>query len=507
MTLRFEHIVVLMLENRSFDHLFGFLGKGEGVPAGTVNYLKPGDKSSKAFRVGRGGDFTAIGEGPSHSLKQTNEQLFGMTQPGGKVAASKATMDGFVASFRTSLQHDLKREPTDSELQQVMNSFLPEQLPVLSTLAKAFVLCDQWFADVPGQTMPNRAFVHAATSQGYTYNANWKLRFNCPTLYDRINAAARKGKNVSWRVYYHDQNDVLELYPKVEKSATSHVQFEGNFLNDVATDHLATYSFITPAFMHSAQHLVNSMHAPADVRPAEELVADVYAALKADQAVWQRTLFIVLFDEHGGYHDHMKLPATVSPDGIDGRTDEPFLVPFDFKRLGLRVPCILVSPWFTPSVDSTVYSHASIPGSVIEAFALGDPLTERDKAANKLTRKYLQQSPGQKWRTDIPDLNVPVQPQRIDFTQREMLDGSVHLDPHPGNRKELRTRDINDPVRAGLFMRTQATKHMEHYLAAGGSSARSAKLTASTQMATGVLSAARISELRRTTSYRRERRP
>src|ERR1700724_2451400 len=119
--LLFDHFVVLMLENRSFDHLFGYLGIGDGLPrGGATNYPDP-SKKGEAF------------------------------------------------SSRKGLEYDLKRAPTSSELQQVMNCFDPVQLPVLSTLAKSFVLCDRWFADVPGPTMPNRAFVHAATSQGYTY--------------------------------------------------------------------------------------------------------------------------------------------------------------------------------------------------------------------------------------------------------------------------------------------------------------------------------------------------
>src|SRR5262245_2018209 len=169
--LQFEHFVVLMLENRSSDHLFGFLGIGDGLPKnGAVNYLKPGDAKSQKFTSGKGGDYTAIGQGPSHSLKQTNMQLFGVTKPTAAVAAKTPPLNGFVASFAEALPYDLKRKPTTSELQQVMNVFEPVQLPVLSTLAQNFVLCDRWFADVPGPTMPNRAFVHAATSQGYTYN-------------------------------------------------------------------------------------------------------------------------------------------------------------------------------------------------------------------------------------------------------------------------------------------------------------------------------------------------
>ncbi len=278
--------------------------------------------------------------------------------------------------------------------------------------------------------MPNGAFVHAATSQGYTYNADWKPKFNCKSLYDRINADASR----SWRSYYHDFDDIVELYPCLKIDQTNHVLFESNFVNDVAGDELPTSSFITPAFQNSPQHPCNSMHAPADVRPAEKLVADIYDALRAHPEVWKKTLLIVVFDEHGGYYDHAPPPASVSPDGITGRTDEDFLVPFDFKWLGLRVPAILVSPWFKPGVDSSIYSHSTIPGSIIDALQLpGGFLTERDAKATKLTAKYLIDDGSHTWRMDTPDLTVPVQPEPLDMMQRELLDGTVHLDPHPSH--------------------------------------------------------------------------
>jgi phospholipase C len=494
MALLFDHIVVLMLENRSFDHLFGFLGKGDGVPRGGIkNYLRPGDTSSQAFSTQKGGDFVAVGQGPSHSLKETNMQLFGMTKPTDADQAKLPTMNGFVASFRTALAYDLKRAPTTNELQQAMNCFDPVQLPVLSTLAKNFVLCDRWFADVPGPTMPNRAFVHAATSQGYTYNANWRPHFTCKTLYDRINADPHR----TWRIYSHDEDDVHELYPGLEKDASNHVEFEGNFTADVAGDKLASYSFITPAFLSSPQHPTNSMHAPADVRPAEKLVADVYGALRGAPNVWKKTLLIVLFDEHGGYQDHVPPPATVSPDGIPGRLDQSFLVPFDFKRLGLRVPAILVSPWFQPAVDSTVYSHSTIPGSVIEALQLpGGFLTERDRHAAKLTAKYLTQSPAHVWRDVTPNVVVPVQPPALDHLQRELLDGTVHLDPHPAQRSTLRTQDIQDPAQAKAFMRTQFAKHLEHFLAAKADPRDASLLSTERSPPSTTVSPARIAELR-----------
>jgi phospholipase C len=103
--LLFEHYVVLMLENRSFDHLFGYLGIGEGLPsAGATNYLKPGNSSSKAFSMRKGGDYTAVGDGPSHSLKQTNEQLFGVTKPTPAVSAKTPPMDGFVVQHGAAVR-------------------------------------------------------------------------------------------------------------------------------------------------------------------------------------------------------------------------------------------------------------------------------------------------------------------------------------------------------------------------------------------------------------------
>ena len=103
-------------------------------------------------------------------------------------------------------------------------------------------------------------------------------------------------------------------------------------------------------------------------------------------------------------------------------------------------------------IASTVYSHSTILGSVIEAFGRGDFLTERDKQSNKLTQKYLLNDGTRVWRTDTPDLVAPVQPQSLDDMQRELLNGTVNLDPHPKNRNTLRTRDIQDPAQAKAFM-------------------------------------------------------
>lgn len=490
--LQFEHVVVLMLENRSFDHVFGYLRKGDGIGAlgGATNYLEPGNAQSQAFSSREGGDYTASGSGPSHSHKQTNEQLFGVTEPTPQVEAGVPPMNGFVASLKTSLQAANHNQPFAlSELQEAMNCFDPVQLPVLSALAREYVLCDRWFADMPGPTMPNRAFVHAATSQGYTDNADWKPEFTCKTLYDRIDGADK----LSWRVYKHDQDDVVEMY-HLSGDTTNHAPFS-TYAADVAGDSLATYSFIIPAFFGQSG-TVNSMHAPQDVRPADKLVADVYSALCESVDVFKKTLLIVVFDEHGGYYDHVPPPATVSPDGIPGRLDKPYLVEFNFERLGLRVPCILISPWFEAAVDSTVYSHSTIPGSVIEAFDLpGGFLTDRDKDAKKLTT-YFTYDAARVWRAP-PAVTVGVQPQALDLIQRQMLGGAALADPDPAKQTTARTDDIQDPVQAQHFVQTQFAKRLEHSIAVAKLGRALPTGSAYNQLPSTTVSPARIAELQR----------
>ena len=159
------------------------------------------------------------------------------------------------------------------------------------------------------------------------------------------------------------------------------------------------------------------------------------------------------------------------------------------------IPAILISPWFQPGVDSTIYSHATIPGTLIEALSLpGSFLTKRDKNAAKLTA-YLVDDGTRRWRNATPDVTVPVQPQPMDAMQREVLAGSVHLDPHPAARSELRTRDIQDPEQAKQFIRTQVAKHLEHYFASNGRPQVGSNMTAANQLPAATISAARIAEL------------
>jgi phospholipase C len=163
---------------------------------------------------------------------------------------------------------------------------------------------------------------------------------------------------------------------------------ETSFLQDVAAGTLPDYSFIEPRYFALPGLPANDQHPPHDLRQGEKLIATVYDALRGNPAVWRQCLFVLLYDEHGGYYDHVPPPTTVSPDGIHSPTTG-----FDFTRLGIRVPVILISPWVPKGqVDQRVYDHTSLLATVKELFGLPNFLTQRDAAANRFTDRFLPQA-------------------------------------------------------------------------------------------------------------------
>jgi phospholipase C len=384
-------VLVLMLENRSFDHLFGKWPGAAGLSQPTwsnrVNPLAPpAPGTNPAIAAGQPALFSVTeGQGPGHALDDTNVQLFAtkVVEPGTPL---KPVDDrGFVMNYRSELAAD-GVGGAHPDLTAVMQTFVPGQLPALSALATNFVLCDQWYAEVPGPTMPNRLYVHAATSAGWARN-DWSLALGNVTIYEQLQRSNR-----SWSVYYSDQNEVAQ-YSRINTQRASFKVYESSFAADAAAGRLANYNFIIPRFAGSATDgPVTSMHAPNDVRPGDQLVAQVYAALRAGPQ-WARSLLVVTFDEHGGYFDHADPPAAINPDGIDSPAPgdtASFAPQFAFDRLGLRVPAILASPWLPKgTVCSQPLQHTSILVTVRELFGMSGALTRRDAAAAALGGLFL----------------------------------------------------------------------------------------------------------------------
>jgi len=414
-----EHIVVLMLENRSFDHLFGFYPNVDGLKGNEYNLLNPWRPESAAnprVFVGQNAVWNIVGnEGPNHSLKSVNKQLFGVGEP---AAGQVATNNGFILSYHDGLFGSKIPSPTIDTLREAMQTFTPARLPALNGLAEQFVLCDRWFSDVPGPTQPNRLFTHLATSNGFAYNV-WDRLIDGDSIYNLVERAGNK-----WAVYYSDDNDAakfVRLRAKAYTTAAEQAEWEqdqkngalGGFFDfqtffsaHAADGTLAQYVFIEPAFGedHQAESAINSMHAPHDVRPGDRLVADVYEALRQNEQLWAKTMFILTFDEHGGFYDHVIPPAVDNPDGVVGQKSSRAPA-FGFDRLGLRVPSIIASPWVAKGqIVHDEFRHTSIIATAREVFGLGGPLTRRDESARTFSG-LLTNSPRTDTPTTLPRLN------------------------------------------------------------------------------------------------------
>ncbi len=182
----------------------------------------------------------AQGQGPSHSLDGTNVQLFTTKVVASGAALAPVNNRGFVQSYKSELAADGFGGAT-VDLTPVMQTFKAGQLPGLTALAQNFVLCDQWYSEVPGPTMPNRLYMHAATSVGWARN-DWSLPLDSVTIYEQMQT-----HNRSWAVYYSDQNEIAQ-YSRINTQRANFKLYESGFAADAAAAKLASYNFIIPRF-------------------------------------------------------------------------------------------------------------------------------------------------------------------------------------------------------------------------------------------------------------------
>jgi phospholipase C len=370
-----EHVVVLMLENRSFDSMLGRLYPDDPDFKGlTLNEYN--NYGGSGFGVWNNFDMTPAtacmpDPDPGEFFTDMNFQLFG--SPDRPDAAP--TMCGFAENYATQAK---------GAASAVMHYFTPDQVPVISTLAKAFGVSDYWHASAPCQTWPNRFFAHTGTSLGYVDNKAFPIPFRAPSIFSRLED---RGKN--WRVYFHDMPQSM-LLRDVWSLAPSHYRFFHQFLADASQGVLPHYSFIEPGYFPDLfdNFMPNDEHPPHNVVHGEKLIADVYNAVR-NSPCWKSTLLIITYDEHGGCYDHVPPPPATPPDGIVANSGN-----FNFNAYGVRVPAVIISPYIPPgskirppkNADGSVtpFDHTSIIKTLRELFDLGDKLTARDEAAPSL---------------------------------------------------------------------------------------------------------------------------
>lgn len=382
---KIKHVIVLMLENRSFDHLCGFMRAGNpdinGLLGTEYNDVHPGSPDPTRIVVSDDAPYVPdVNPGPGHSIRDVHVQLY-------------AGGDG-TAIANLGFAYDYSQQPGVAERHagDVMKCFSPNRLPVLKALAENFCLCDNWYSSLPGPTWPNRLFVHCATSGGAVDNN--PRQFDMPSIFERLSDLDLD----SWRIYFHDMPQTFMLTRLRNARYVRFFEEFNAFTRDCAAGKLPRYSFIEPRYASILGSVANDQHPDHGILPGEALIASVYNALRASDC-WQQSLLVVTWDEHGGFYDHVAPPTTTPPDAIVNPE-------FDFRLLGVRVPTVLVSPWISPLVDHTQYEHSSVPATLKAIFGTREFLTNRDAHVNTFDGLCSLAEP----RTDVPRMLAPATP-------------------------------------------------------------------------------------------------
>lgn len=368
---KIDHVVVLMLENRSFDNVLGRLyPKAEQFDGLDMNEWNPQHREDGS--VDRVSVWSSEASDPPNLPDADPGELFSdmEMQIYGLGRSDEPDMNGFVDNYVRQRGNDSRADP-----KAVMHVYRPEHLRSTTLLARSFGVSDRWFASAPCETWPNRYFMHCGTAGGYVNNRRSSFPYRwprfMPTIFRRLDRCG-----YTWRVYFHDLPQaatLVDLWPKIP---THFCFFDPEFAADASAGQLPSYSFIEPRYYASlrAKALPNDQHPPHDLQDGEALVASVYNILRS-APTWRRTLLIITYDEHGGCFDHVPPPSAVSPGG-------PYPDGFRFDRYGVRVPTLLVSPYVPPGSivrPSGIYpfDHCSVQATLNKLFDIGPPLSPR----------------------------------------------------------------------------------------------------------------------------------
>lgn len=400
-----ERVFVLMLENRSLDHMLGFSGivgkdavTGQPTAINGLNGSESNTWNGQTYRVSQPAPWR-LPLDPGHEFTDVLEQLCGqgaVYQPGGTYPP--VNVSGYVANF---VSHGGGYNPAD-----IMRCYSPGQLPVLNALAREFAVCDDWRASLPGPTWPNRFFMMAASSGGLDHSPSadqileWMsfdgFAFEHGSIFQALNR-----NNKRWRLYYGDRGPLSGQFPCA--GGLKGIQLwdrtpYSTFAVDVQDlNYPFEFTLIEPNYGDIASETYlggQSQHPLDDVRPGELLIKTTYEALR-NSPLWNTSLLIVTWDEHGGFYDHAQaVPGGAPPPGdrivTPGKINE---FGFNFSQYGPRVPAVIVSPLIPQNlIDHRTYDHSSIPATLEKIFRF-PPLTQRDARARDVTSLITLQQP------------------------------------------------------------------------------------------------------------------
>ncbi|MEH6535772.1 MAG: alkaline phosphatase family protein [Psychroserpens sp.] len=479
-----KHIVYLMLENRSLDQLLGWLYDEKNPPLvnippqdkdkkPTYNGLKENtyynlDEDCNKHYVIKGVDNMNVPiHDPHEKYSHVNKQLFDTED--NQSCDTKATMRGFYKDFAT--YHD-----NDDHVDQIMQTYTPEDLPVLNGLAKAFAVSDRYFCSVPTQTNCNRAFAAAGNSvninkqnepeafvnnrkfshklghlsqpfgnlfsQNTMWNVLWEHGFREPSDWMHYYSTGRDWERwLGLEGYTYTRDLMTQLHPK---KFNKHFDGMAVFFENAKAGKLPRFSFLEPEWGLEIPVLGidvgaqgTDYHPPTNLIPGETFVKKVYDSLTSNKDAWANTLLIINFDEHGGTYDHVgPTPCATAPwanasDGTPTPTETNRELGFDFKRFGVRVPLLLVSPRIQESTvfraeGDIPYDHTSVIATILKMFEIPKTAWQLgSRTANAPTFENIFE--GNPVRQDIPVVEVNKHPKTIEDIATKTPPNDIHL--------------------------------------------------------------------------------
>jgi phospholipase C len=376
----FDTVVVLTMENRSFDHLLGWLPGANGKQAG-LTYIDLAGNPHPTWRIAPDWQGWRYAD-PKHDWESVARQW------------NRGASDGF-----------LKTQP-EGDVYPI-SYYTGEDLPVLATLARSYTTFDAYFCSLLGATWPNRFYMHCAATDvdqtgvyPYLQHATElpprgvarpsKLEL---AIWDRLAAKGVSGG------YYYSSEPMTGLFASRKYDAISH-HYE-RFTTDAAAGRLPNVTFLDPEYgtIPELTGTSNDDHPHGSVKVGDAFIGEVYDTLRRSPQ-WERMVFVLTFDEHGGFYDHQP-PPVVRDDNVNpGPGPHP-----DYKRLGFRVPCVAMGPFATARVEHAgPYEHCSILRMIEWRWGL-EPMHARDRDAKNLADALDFTS--RRAPVDIPSVAVP----------------------------------------------------------------------------------------------------
>ena len=465
MRTKIKHVVHYMIENRAFDHILGWMYEKGGE---NIHYVGPDHPfqgasadmynrdpltNEKVFlskyhggKLGTDFNLDLPVQDPYHDNSDVLRQLFGDTQ--GYEERKKPTMEGFL---------------WNNGAHNVMETYSPEQVPVLNGLAKHFAVSDEWFCGMPGGTDVNRAFSLTGNAlkqlnnfQNGTEYAIWPKLPHRPSIWKTLWSNGIRDWKIYNSVEWYDFVFTYHLFlqgqiPTVDANQKDYVADYQTFLADVKAGTLPAFSYVEPVWISKTG--TNSFHPGEDIIPGEARLNEIYEALKASPK-WDETLLVVTFDEHGGIYDHVPPPYAENPypnDVQDG---------FHYDIMGIRIPTMLVSPWVNEhtvfrSETNVSYDATSFLATLLQWFGVPKSrwgLGQRTHHAPTFEGVFRRDEP----RTDFPAF-TPATDQKYPPNSTEAVTDNVH-DLHRMMVPRLLHSQLGDHVSADEIQ--SAAKHI-----------------------------------------------